>query len=322
MFMFSLLTQCKKDSISDSISQDSSHISLQKPKRCNAENRMQELYGKHPQYQNEIEKGRSFVHEDEYKASIRSAQETLVIPVHVIIVHRSGQSIGQGANIPNHRISDQISRLNMDFRRNNPDASKTPGIFSTADSGIEFCLANHDPQGNATQGITRFAFNGNFDSNEEEIKSATSWDPERFLNIWVAEDIDGLGYAYLPSPQSLPEESLDGVVVLTSVFGDGPQLESPYDLGRTMTHEVGHYLGLDHIWGDGCRIDDGIEDTPSQRDANEGCPVHPSPSCNNQGDMFMNYMDYADDQCMFAFTVGTSYLYEIYSQYVEEEIGE
>ena len=299
------LTQCKNDfenHFQDDIhDQHTSHLVK---RRCISDKKMNDIYLNSPGYKEGIDKARNFINEQMKNPSTRSAEEIITIPVHVIIVHRTGQSIGQGANIPASRVQDQLDRLNLDFRGTNPDISKTPNIFPTADSRIEFCLAQQDPSGNPTNGITRYAFNGNFDNRESQVKSATGWDHKRYLNIWVAETIDALGYAYLPSPNELPDSELDGVVILTSTFGDGPALEAPYDQGRTGTHEVGHYLGLDHIWGDGCGVDDGIEDTPDQEADNGGCPTHPSPSCGNQGDMWMNYMDYSNDECLYAFTPG------------------
>ncbi|MCB0666289.1 MAG: hypothetical protein KDC80_10720, partial [Saprospiraceae bacterium] len=186
-------------------------------------------------------------------------------------------------------------------------------IFTVSNSQIQFCLASNNPNGQNTNGITRYATNQNFDNNEISLKRTTRWDPKRYLNIWVAPDIEGLGYAYLPSPNDLPSPDEDGVVILTEAFG-GPNSGAiaPFNLGRTLTHEVGHYLGLDHIWGDGCQVDDGISDTPNQREENYDCPSHPSPSCGNNGDMFMNYMDYVNDNCMNAFSTGqVSYMRSI-----------
>ena len=301
-----VFTQCKKDQLDkNDIIMDPYQVTTSH-RRCQADIRMSSIYQQRPDYKKEINDGRIKMQDESFSADIRADKTVYTIPVHVIIVHRSGESIGRGTNLSDKRVFDQIKRLNQDFRRLNSDVSKTPSVFPTADSGIEFCLASVDPQGRPTNGITRYAFNGNFENRESQIKSATGWDNKRYLNIWVSETIEGLGYAYLPTPSSLPESNLDGIVVLTSTFGDGPELESSFNKGRTATHEVGHYLGLDHIWGDGCGVDDGIGDTPSQSDFNEGCPSHPSPSCNNGGDMFMNYMDYADDRCMFAFTPGQS----------------
>ena len=309
-----ILSHCKKDSIQENVLSTDTNSEYASHRRCQSDQRMINLYKEAPAYKQEIQDGRLKIQDESMHAEIRSDQSILTIPVHIIIVHKPGEAVGRGSNVNNQRVNDQIKRLNLDFRKRNTDVSKTPAIFSTSDSRIEFCLASQDPQGNPTNGITRYAFRGNFDNNEIQIKSATGWDHKRYLNIWVAESIDGLGYAYLPSPQSLPEADIDGVVVLTSTFGDGPGLEPSFNKGRTATHEVGHYLGLDHIWGNGCRIDDGINDTPKQEDFNEGCPSHPSPSCGNNGDMFMNYMDYADDKCMFAFTDGqTNYMRHILS---------
>ncbi len=230
---------------------------------------------------------------------------TMYIPVHVIIVHKPAHGVGQGTNLSKARILSQIEVLNKDYSRTNADTINTPIEFSTGNASIQFCMASIDPDGNPTDGITRYPSTANFDDEEFAIKGETGWPREYYLNIWVAE-IEDLGYAYIPSLNGLPNSTLDGVVVNTIAFG-GPGFgaEDPYDLGRTATHEVGHFLGLQHVWrSNGCNSDDGFSDTPLQDDENYGCPVHPSPSCSNNGDMFMNYMDYTDDACMNLFTTG------------------
>ncbi|MBP6396794.1 MAG: hypothetical protein KA340_02860 [Saprospiraceae bacterium] len=228
---------------------------------------------------------------------------TLYIPVHVIIVHQPNHGVGQGTNLSKNRILSQINAINLDFSRKNVDTINTPLVFTTGNPMIQFCMAGLDPDGNPTDGITRYPSTANFDEEEFDIKAETRWPRTEYLNIWVAE-IEDLGYAYIPSLNGLPNSTLDGVVINTIAFG-GPGFgaEEPYNLGRTATHEIGHFLGLQHVWrGSGCTNDDGFSDTPLQDDENYGCPVHPSPSCDNAGDMFMNYMDYTDDNCMNAFS--------------------
>ncbi len=272
--------------------------------RCNTDKCMHGYYRNHPGHQDAIFQGRRNVH-DQVKTSRSVDDEVLVVPVHVIVVHPSRDGIGEGANVSMARINSQIEALNLDFRLQNSNAGFTPAQFSKADSRIRFCLASTAPDGSGTNGVTRYAYDKNFDRNEEQVKQATGWDPLRYMNVWVSETIDGLGYAYLPSVSERPDPAVDGIAILTSAFG-GPNsgADAPFDLGKTVTHEVGHYLGLDHIWGDGCGIDDGIDDTPGQKEENYDCPAHPSPSCGNQGDMFMNYMDYSNDECLSAFTEG------------------
>lgn len=275
--------------------------------RCETDPRMENLYQNRPGYRSEIIDGRMQEMLRLEKNNGRSVDDLplLTIPVHVIVIHRPGHSVGSQTNISDQRIASQIAALNLDFLRKNADAAKTPSVFKVSGSQIQFCLASKDANGKATTGITRYATNQNFDNNELALKRTTRWDPKRYLNIWIAPDIEGLGYAYLPTRTALPSADEDGVVILTEAFGGpGSGAIAPFNLGRTLTHEVGHYLGLDHIWGDGCQVDDGISDTPQQREENYDCPSHPSPSCNNNGDMFMNYMDYVNDDCMNAFTVG------------------
>lgn len=267
---------------------------------------MQEIYLENPAYKDSMEVGFQKFHVLRKKFSQRNAIDSIVIPVHFIIVHKPGEAIGEGDNISNARILSQLEVLNKDFARRNTDTLKTPPVFPVGDTGIRFCLAAKDPNGNPTTGITRFATDLNFRANELSIKNQTRWPREDYLNIWVANMGDTLGFAYIPTSSLLPNEILDGLIVTHNAFG-GPGFapSERFGLGRTATHEAGHYLGLRHIWrNSGCNQDDGIDDTPLQDDANYFCPTHPSPSCNNDGDMFMNYMDYTDDACMNAFTIG------------------
>ena len=304
-YIFILMPSCKKDlSIDNLVNKEQSVEAVARISRCNTDHRMDLLYQNRPGYRSEILEGRR---KEMLNLETRNPTELalLTIPVHVIVVHRTGQAVGTGTNISDQRILSQIAALNLDFLRKNADAVNTPSVFKVSGGQIQFCLASVDPNGKATNGITRYATNQDFDNNEITIKRATHWDPKRYMNIWVAPNIDGLGYAYLPTPNSLPSADEDGVVILTEAFG-GPNsgATAPFNLGRSLTHESGHYLGLDHIWGDGCQVDDGISDTPNQEQENYDCPSHPSPSCNNQGDMFMDYMDYVDDDCMNAFSTG------------------
>ena len=278
----------------------------QQPVRCLTDEYMKKVFAENPSYLDSMESGFQKFHTLRKKLTHRNNNDTIVIPVHFIIVHKPGESIGQGDNLSNARILSQLEVMNKDFARRNSDTVRTPAIFPVGDTGIRFCLAARDPDGQPTTGISRFATNLNFRSNELNIKNQTRWPREDYLNIWVANMGDTLGFAYIPTTSVLPNEILDGLIVTHSAFG-GPGIAPAgrFGLGRTATHEAGHYLGLRHIWRvPGCGLDDGIDDTPLQDDANYFCPTHPSPTCGNNGDMFMNYMDYTDDSCMNAFTLG------------------
>ena len=126
-------------------------------------------------------------------------------------------------------------------------------------------------------------------------------DPTTKLNIWCCNLSGGiLGYAQFPGGRA----ATDGVVIDDNAFGNTGTAEAPYDLGRTATHEIGHWVNLHHIWGDASCGDDLVDDTPPALTANFGCPVYPhTTSCNKTAEMTMNYMDYTDDPCMYMFTV-------------------
>jgi hypothetical protein len=222
------------------------------------------------------------------------------------------------ANTPEQEISEeqingQIDVLNADFRARNEDISNIPEVFRdlVADSRIEFFLAETDPDGNPTTGITRTTTDRKSFSSDDAIKSsatggADAWPADRYLNMWVGKLSGGLlGYAQFPGG---PAET-DGVVITYTGFGTTGTAEQPFHLGRTTTHEIGHYLNLFHIWGDdgtGCSGSDEVDDTPDQAGPNTGVPTFPHVTCNNgpHGDLFVNYMDYVDDEVMVMFTRG------------------
>jgi len=274
--------------------------------RCGHDEWLEEYEEQHPGYTDQILKGlQDFKNK---KISEKRSSATITIPVHVILVHSPGQPEGSGTNFTLEHVQSQIDVINQDFGYYNSDAGNTPADFSTGDTGIQFCLATVDPNGNPTDGITRYGTNTSMANNSgrTQVISETRWPREQYMNIWSAPNLPFLGLASVPNTSGVPNNpNQDFILVASSTFG-GPGFgtNAPYNLGRTTTHEVGHWLGLFHVWGNGgCSSDDGIGDTPIQQGSNFGCPNHPSPSCGNSGDMFMNYMDYVDDACMHAFSI-------------------
>lgn len=256
----------------------------------------------------------------------RENQAVITIPV---VVHVVYPATNTAVNISDAQIQSQIVALNKDYSKTNTDIGNVPAVWSdvAANVQLQFCLATRDPSGAATTGITRktttrssFTNASSRPDGMDEIKLPTygkpSWDRTKYLNIWVGR-LDGqiLGFAYFPS--DIPNNpELDGVVVDYRAFGTtgtaGTGVFTDNGLGRTLTHELGHYFNLSHIWGDdvvaGCESDD-VFDTPPADQENYGCPtfpLHVGGTCTvgNDGEMFMNYMDYPDDACMYMFTTG------------------
>jgi hypothetical protein len=251
--------------------------------------------------------------EEETRTSIDSGQamrvtaKLVTIPVVVHVVHRT-----EAESISDAQVKSQIDVLNRDFRAKNPDSKKVPDVWKSLviDPNIRFALASKDPKGKKTSGITRTATKTASFAPDNTVKSSKTggvdaWPADRYLNIWVCSLGQSLlGYAQFPGGPA----KTDGVVILNTAFGTKGKVNAPFDKGRTATHEVGHYLGLRHIWGDmnDCTGSDFVADTPYARQANTGKPKFPQITCNNgpNGDMFMNYMDYVDDDAMFMFTAG------------------
>lgn len=254
-----------------------------------------------------------------------NTEQVLTIPVVVHIIH-DNKAVGVDENISDQQILSQITVLNQDFRK----MAGTPGFNNNpvgADIKIEFCLAQRDPNGNATNGINRISLpnsgpNGwDFFEIDATLKPDTQWNPNDYFNIWVVKDITIfnfpllLGYAQFPTNSTLDGLDLgsstlaqtDGVVIGHKYFGSsaifpGGTYDSTENDGRTTTHEVGHWLGLRHIWGDTeeC-FDEGdyCEDTPPSTAANETC--NPIFSC-GAFNMIENYMDYTPAGCQNIFT--------------------
>ncbi len=248
----------------------------------------------------------------------KQTSSVFTIPVVVHIIH-SGEAIGTGSNISDAQIYSQLNVLNNDFRKRNSDSllSSHPFSIKTADCEIEFCLANQDPYGNSTNGIIRFNGIKSFwevDSFNKIIKPKTIWNPHDYLNIWVVNfggtSASILGYGSLPVSIS---DSTDGLVVRHQAFGTigtaGTGSFSSNNKGRTATHEIGHYFNLRHVWGSGPCGDDFVADTEPAETSNSGCPTFPqrpnnSCGCGSNGEMYMNFMDYTNDNCMVMFTQG------------------
>lgn len=222
----------------------------------------------------------------------------ILIPVIVNVVYNTATE-----NISDEQILEQIRVLNEDFGHINPDADKSwPQAAST---GVQFQLANRAPDGTPTNGIRRRYTSFSTFSTYDDVKFSKTggidaWPTQQYLNIWVC-DLEGdiMGYGQLPGGPT----ATDGVVIDFQFFGRYGHTKPPFDRGRTATHEVGHWLNLFHIWGDGdCSIDDMVADTPDSDDANHGCPKDAF-SCGGKL-MVQNFMDYTDDGCMNLFTAG------------------
>ncbi|UOQ78710.1 M43 family zinc metalloprotease [Hymenobacter sp. 5516J-16] len=237
--------------------------------------------------------------------TLKRTTAAITIPVVVHVLYNTAAQ-----NVSDAQVQAQIDVLNQDFAKLNADASLIPAAFAgaAANTNIQFTLAKRTPTGSATTGIIHKATKTTSWSSNDAVKNSKrggddAWDATKYLNIWVCNLGQGLlGYAQFPGGAV----ATDGVVVLYSSLPGGTA--KPYDKGRTATHEVGHWLNLRHIWGDASCGNDLVADTPTQQTSNYGCPTFPKVTCSNgpNGDMFMNYMDYTDDACMYMFTNGQS----------------
>jgi hypothetical protein len=273
------------------------------PEPCGTDSIHQYLLNTDPEYARRRQKVNEKILDWEKNNNEFLRGDVLTIPVVVHVLYND-----QSENISDAQIHSQIDALNRDYRMLNADITQVPNEFKSliADVEIEFCLADTDPNGNATTGITRKYTSQTYIGNTNDYyKSSqggqTAWDTDKYLNFWISNLNGLLGYAYFPGAGS----AYDGIVVDPYYFGTIGTVQYPYSEGRTAVHEVGHWLNLRHIWGNstGCTTDDNVSDTPDSYDRYFGCPSYPQYSCGTS-DMFMNYMDYVNDACQHMFSLG------------------
>jgi len=261
-----------------------------------------------------------------FQSQRRAADESYTIPIVVHVIH-NGEAVGVGTNLSAAQIQSQIDVLNADFKRLNSDASKTPAEFLpvVGSMNITFVLAKQDPSGLATTGIVRVKGTKTswYYEDDAMLKALSYWPAEDYFNIWTCKlNNNYLGYTQfpfynLPGLEGTPDNRLtDGCVIGYNYFGTKNEgafnLVNRFDLGRTLTHETGHFFGLRHIWGedsDCASTTDWVDDTPKQIKSTDGCPTNlstpPSNGCvPSVHTMYCNYLDYTDDACMNMFSAG------------------
>lgn len=290
-----------------------------------------------PTYRQGVESAKEITHQiiREFDSGERAAPPVYTIPVVFHVIHK-GEPVGTGTNISDAQIISSIDALNRDYRKT--AANGGIGQGAGPDTEIQFCLAGVDPQGNPHSGITRnsgmgvsgYSSNGiiapsQFDvGNDEAVKALNNWDNRYYLNVWIVSEINGngadlsdpynwtggtLGYAYVPQGNVSWMSSYDGIVVVNICIGNDPNGSLGYRIwpfsrtNRTLTHEVGHYLGLHHVFDDNtpniCADGDGFTDTPNAKQVSSNNCNYPS-ACTNQ--MIENYMDYTNEGCQNRFT--------------------
>ena len=295
---------------------------------CGSMEHRDELNSERPEVAKEIERKFNAFNklQQENEASGVKNSDHYVIPVVFHIIHKGGNE-----NISFAQIEDQMRSLNEDFAYLNEDSELTPDAFKAyaGDAKIEFRLAQLDPEGNCTQGVTR-TFSQLTSTANNNVKELIQWDPYKYFNVWVVKEIDKetsygtiLGYAQFPD-ELWSNAATDGVILRDDYCGSIGTASS--QVGRTLTHEAGHWLNLRHIWGDATCGTDHVNDTPAAEEPNFGICLNDypyrisviggdtinsgcTPDATTQiisqlnGEMFMNYMDYSDDNCMNMFSL-------------------
>jgi hypothetical protein len=288
--------------------------------RCYTKEAIDHLQSQHPNYLNQVNIFFNQMNTPRASRSFADSIYTVRVVFHVLYTNAT-------QNIDDSLIYNQMVIMNRDFRRLNADTTLTRTEFKSvaADAKIEFELATEDPDGNPTSGITRtqgtpggFGYSPfNDNAKSTALGGKNPWPTDRYLNVWVCNLFGGivLGYAYPPTGtpnwdvNSFQDSSKQGVVLHYQAVGSNnpDPLDATVDQGRTAVHEIGHYLGLRHVWGDGdCTEDDGFDDTPNMSSSSEqGCSYTKNTCIDlpvNLPDQIENYMDYSDESCLNMFT--------------------
>jgi len=294
------------------ISLCTSGVLAQPAARCNYARFLERKFQENPNLRQYHQDMRQYLRQPQSAAVAKNSQAVVTIPVVFHILYKNANQ-----NVSDAQIDSQLAVLNADYRKLNADfSSVVPAAFQNVGADVEmvFCKAVRTPNGTATSGVVRKAIPETSVFEDMYFTSAgdLAWDTTKYLNIWVGSFTDTtlLGFAYPPSMVGDPS---DGLCIGYSNFGTTGTATAPYNKGRTATHEIGHYFGLEHPWGEdnsacgSAANDDGCADTPATFDPYYNCPTFPdnTNACTStpNGSMFMNYMDYVYDNCMALFTL-------------------
>lgn len=289
-----ILAGCESDDKVENISGENQISNSAARRNCASDDVLKDQMAKDPQLAMKIAQIEDFTQSklnDNFES--RLVNGVIEIPVVVNVLYKT-----TAENISQAQIQSQIDVLNKDFNATNSDYNNVPSTFSNvkANVGIRFVLDQVVRKSTTkTSWGTNDAMKKSAQGGLSPISSTTK------LNLWVCTIGGGiLGYAQFPGGSS----ATDGVVIDSKYFGNTGTVTYPYNLGRTATHEVGHWMNLRHIWGDATCGSDLVADTPSHNAANYGAPVFPhySTCTGTPVEMTMNYMDYVDDRAMFMFS--------------------
>ncbi|HYH15707.1 MAG TPA: zinc metalloprotease [Flavisolibacter sp.] len=299
-FLF-FVVSCQKSQAPKEAVTEEEEVATLPTQRCASQEVLEEQLAKNPTFRQrradiELHTQKVLKNKSQYRLL---ADGTVEIPVVVHVIYRTATE-----NISDAQIQSQIDVLNEDFNMGNKDSVKVPSHFAGLNSniGVRFVLKQ-----TIRKSSTKRSWSTNDDMKFASSGGSNAVDPANNLNLWVVNKMSAygqsiLGYAQFPGG---PLAS-DGVVIGYNYFGRVGAVSSPYNLGRTATHEVGHWLNLNHIWGDATCGNDNVADTPPHNTSNGGCPAvdHRSTCAGTPLEMWMNYMDYTYDQCMYMFTHG------------------
>ena len=277
-------------------------------KKCSVEEYVNKQKGENVSLKDNLEQVELFTQERTNSPGtaqrVNGIPEIIKVPVVFHILYQNREQ-----NISLETLDLLISALNRDLNKRNSDTSNIPSVFKSlaVSMGFEFKIATTDPHGKATNGVIRKYTPVGYWLSDDKMKFNASygddaWDSKSYLNVWICNMKDVLGYSTLPGM----DPKKDGIVLsfddIIRARGTSPTINDY----RTIVHEVGHWLNLYHIWGEGYCGDDKVEDTPKQGSYTPGCPNGIRVTCGNGpvGDMYMNFMDFTDDVCMNMFTKG------------------
>jgi hypothetical protein len=287
---------------------------------CATMDKLQERLNADPEFARQHQEMMDFIQNpDNPQTLFRQPNSPAIVVTIPVVFHVLYKNATQ--NISDAQINSQLTVLNNDYRKLNADFNAVvPAAFRqlAADVEIVFCKATRTPTGATTTGITRKSVPSTFDLFSDYYSTAgqPAWNVSKYLNVWIGRFNDNqlLGFANLPPATGPVTFDGDGLVIGDQFFGTTGTASAPFNKGRTGTHEIGHYFGLLHPWGNDfsscgtAQNSDGVADTPATDNPHYDCPTFPSNAntCTSSanGAMFMNYMDYVDDACMAMFTNG------------------